>query len=217
MDYLLQNGKKVCSIKIKSQSGRVRPNLNSVASFPKIFSFCCSERPLPHEAYELKLRGVGVTALRIKSVVGVSAPFYVTADVQSSTKAPDTQIARIVSRNRSIPDRATGYVFFVIKWPSGSFSQRCSYCTSLDHAIRLFTERLHLVPHSERELASARFDAAIRKARGGVRRFLLAAWKGSEPLPNFFRAARLAWRDLPKESDDQEKATPVEPSNLRFK
>lgn len=217
MDYLLQNGKKVCPIKIKSQSGRVRPNPNSVVSFPKTLSFYCSERPLPQEAYELKLRGVGVAALRIKSVGAVSGPFYVTADVLSSTRAPDTRITRIISRNRRIPGRATGYVFFVLKWPSGSFYQRCPYCTSLDSAIRLFSERLRLVSSSDRDLASARFDAAIRKAGGGFERVLLARWIGSDPLPNFFRAARLAWRDLPKESDDEKKTTPVELASLSFK
>jgi hypothetical protein len=217
MDYLLQNGKKVCPIKIKTQSGRDRPNPNSSVSFPKTFSFYCSKRPLPHEAYELKLRGVGVAALRIKSVGGVSGPFYVRADALSSTTAPDMRIARIISRNRRIPGRATGYVFFVLKWPGGSFYQRCPYCTSLDSSIRLFSERLRLVSSSDRDFASARFDAAIRKAGGGFQRVLLAKWIGTEPLPNFFRAARLAWRDLPKESDDEKKTAPIELSSRPFK
>jgi len=116
---------------------------------------------------------------------------------------PCMQVNRILSRNRRIEGRATGYVFFVLKWPSGEFSQRCSYSTRLDPAIRLFSERLRLIPATERELATGHLDAEIRRARGGVRRFSLAYWTAAQPLPEFFRAARLAWRRLPKEHDDQ--------------
>ncbi|MBI3850676.1 MAG: hypothetical protein HY298_10460 [Verrucomicrobia bacterium] len=215
MDYLLQNGKKLCPIKIKSQSGRVRPNPSYSVSFPKTISFCCVERPLPDEAYELKLRGAGVAALRIKSVGGVNAPFYVTADVLASEKTSDTRVSRIISRNRRIPGRATGNLAFVLKWPSGSAT--CPFATSFHNANRLFTERLRLVPLAERDSVTAHFDAEVRKAGGGVRRIKLATWIGTEPLPNFFRAARLALRYLPKEADDQKKTAPVEFSSLPFK
>ena len=115
------------------------------------------------------------------------------------------QVNRIISRNRRVQGRATGHVFFVLRWPSGEFSQRCSYCTRLDNAIRLFTERLRLVPPAERESVTAHFYAEVRRARGGVRRAPLASWTASQSLPEFFRAARLAWRQIPKEHDDQKK------------
>jgi hypothetical protein len=70
-------------------------------------------------------------------------------------------------------------------------------------AIRLLGERLRLVPIGERDSVVAHIDAEIRKQRGGVRRIPLATWTSGQPLPEFFRAARLAWRRLPKEQDDQ--------------
>ncbi len=110
---------------------------------------------------------------------------------------------RILARNRRIPGRATGYSFFVMSWPSGEFSQRSAHSKSIDSTIRLFTKRLDLVPVEERELVVAHIDAAVRKQRGGVRHVWLASWTGTQPLAEFFRAARLAWKRLPKEYDDQ--------------
>jgi hypothetical protein len=115
------------------------------------------------------------------------------------------QASRILSRNRRVEGRATGYSFFTLRWPSGEFSQRCSYSTRLDAAIRLFTERLRLVPPSERLFATAHLDAEVRRARGGVRRIPLASWTGKQPLPEFFRSARVAWSRLSKERDDQKR------------
>ena len=43
------------------------------------------------------------------------------------------QVARIISRNRKIPDRAAGYIFFVLKWPSGSI--RDGYTMNIETAI----------------------------------------------------------------------------------
>jgi hypothetical protein len=117
---------------------------------------------------------------------------------------------RIVSRNRRVAGRATGYTFFTLRWPGGEFSQRCAYATRLEATIRLFRERLRLVPPTEREFATAHLDAEVRKARGGVRRIALASWTGEQSLPEFFRAARLAWSRLPKEHDDQKRVVPDE-------
>jgi hypothetical protein len=89
--------------------------------------------------------------------------------------------------------------------------------TSFHNLTRVFMQRLGLVPPAERDSATAHFDAAVRKAGGGIRRILHTTGNGTEPLPNFFRAARLAWRDLPKESDDQKKTAPVELCGLPFK
>jgi hypothetical protein len=115
------------------------------------------------------------------------------------------QVNRIISRNRRVEGRATGHVFFLLRWPSGEFSQRCAYSTRLDPAIRLFTDRLRLVPPPDRKFASGHFDAEVRKARGGRKRLSLATWTAAQPLPEFFRAARVAWQRLPKEHDDQKR------------
>ena len=109
------------------------------------------------------------------------------------------QIARIISRNRRIPDRATGYIFFVLKWPSGTL--RDGYCASIEPAIHLFTKRLGCVPPAERDQASAYFDVGTRKLGGGLKRVKLATWKGGRPLAEFFQAARQAWKRIPKEND----------------
>jgi hypothetical protein len=120
----------------------------------------------------------------------------------------DMHVNRIISRDRRVPGRATGYVFFTLRWPSGELSQRCPHSTRLDHAIRLFTDRLRLVPLPERELATAHLDAQVRLAQGGVRRAPLASWSGTQPLPEFFRAARQAWKQIPKEYEDQKRQIP---------
>lgn len=101
---------------------------------------------------------------------------------------------------RMIPDRATGLLHFVLKWPNGEFSGQ--HIGSMSGAIRLFTERLRQVPPGERELASGHLDAALRKSGGGIKHATLARWTGTQPLVSFFQAARAAWRRLPKEHDD---------------
>jgi hypothetical protein len=111
------------------------------------------------------------------------------------------QVNRIIARNRRIPDKVAGYVFFVLRWPSGKFSD--GYCLSIEPAIRLFTKRLSFVPAAERELATAYFDVQARKARGGLKRVRLATWTRAQPLPEFFRAVRRAWKLMPKENDSQ--------------
>jgi hypothetical protein len=111
------------------------------------------------------------------------------------------QVTRIVKRNRSIPGRVAGYIFFVLKWPSGTFTD--GYCLTIEPAIRLFRKRLSFVPLGERELATAYFDVQARKPRGGFKRVKLATWTGAQPLPEFFRAVRLAWKRMAKENDEK--------------
>src|SRR5688572_26023845 len=109
------------------------------------------------------------------------------------------QVARIISRNRKISGRAAGSIFFVLKWPGGTVTD--GYTMNLETAIRMFTNRLSYVPATEREQATAYFEVEARKARGGFKRLKLATWKGLRPLAEFFQAARLAWKRLPKEHD----------------
>lgn len=118
------------------------------------------------------------------------------------------QVARIISRNRKIPDRAAGYIFFVLKWPGGTVTD--GYTMNIETAIRMFTNRLSYVPAAEREEATAYFEVEARKARGGFKRLKLAAWKGVRPLPEFFQATRLAWKRLPKEYDGKGYLLPKE-------
>jgi hypothetical protein len=107
-----------------------------------------------------------------------------------------------------MPNRATGHLSFVIRWQSGSAT--CSFATSVNHLIRLFENRMRLVPMTERDSMTAHFDASVRKAGGGIRRVTLARWRAAEPLPEFYRLARLAFRKLPKEHDDQDSFVPYE-------
>jgi hypothetical protein len=99
-----------------------------------------------------------------------------------------------------IPGRATGLLYFVLRWPGGQFSGQ--HAGSITGAIRLFTQRLRKVPPGEMESASGHLDAALRKAGGGIKHVRLATWTGSQPLERFFESARTAWRRLPKEHDD---------------
>jgi hypothetical protein len=109
------------------------------------------------------------------------------------------QIAQIIPRNRKTPDRAAGYIFFVLKWPSGTLTD--GYCLNIEPVIRLFTKRFGCVPLAERKQATAYFEVEVRKARGGFKRAKIATWTGDCPLPEFFRAARQAWKRMPKEND----------------
>ncbi len=203
MDYLLLNGRKVCAIKLKQRAGRASSDPNSRGSFPRQINFWCPKRPLPQHSYEIKLRGMGVAPLNIRSVWSPAYGSYdVYADVVSSSGMSNAPIRYAVSRNRRTPGRATGYTFFVISWPSGTETERCPHSTNLESAIRLFKNRLRVVPFAERDVATARFDAQVRKAGGGCRRIPLASWSASQSLAVFFRAARAAWRRLPKEHDD---------------
>ena len=109
------------------------------------------------------------------------------------------QVTQIMPRNCKIPDRAAGYIFFVLKWPGGSLND--GYCLSIEPAIRLFTKRLSYISAAERKFATAYFDVQARKPGGGFKRLKLATWTGDRPLPEFFRAARQAWKRMPKEHD----------------
>jgi hypothetical protein len=104
-----------------------------------------------------------------------------------------------VSQSRRIPNRATGGLSFVIRWPSGSAS--ASFVTGFSNLIRLFEDRLRLVPIAERDSVTAHFDATVRKAGGGERRVTLAKWGAADPLPEFYKRARLVYRRFPKERD----------------
>ena len=106
----------------------------------------------------------------------------------------------IIARDRRVPDRATGALYVSLKRPSGNFLQRCG---KFDVAIRTFRERLKLIPPEEVEVAGGYMDAEIRKAKGGKKRIRLGYWKGTEPLGEFFQRVTAAWKDLPKELEDQ--------------
>jgi hypothetical protein len=109
------------------------------------------------------------------------------------------QVTRIISRNCKIPDKAAGYIFFVLKWPGGTLTG--GQTMNIETAIRMFTNRLGHIAAAEREQATAYFEVQARKARGGFKRLRLATWEGVRPLPEFFQAARQAWKRMPKEYD----------------
>src|SRR5882724_9635820 len=119
MDCLLLNGKNVCRIKIDARAGRVRLDPNSSVSFPKTISFWCSKRPLPPYGYAVKLRGIGVVPINIKTV-GAPLPsqdyYHVSADVGRLTDTYHEPTNRIISPSHRIPGRATGYLIFILRW-----------------------------------------------------------------------------------------------------
>ena len=112
------------------------------------------------------------------------------------------KVAKRIPRDRRTPGRACGHVSFVLRWPSGTTSARVWYQKSLTSIIRVFSGELERVPPTERQLATATLNAAMRKASGGEQWISLAAWSGTEPVNVFFQAARTAWQKLPKEDDD---------------
>ena len=118
-------------------------------------------------------------------------------------------VNRVIRRNRRIPGRATGYTHFVIRWPGGKLNDHCPYSTNLVATFRIFKQKLRMVPPEELERTIAQVDAEIRKPGGGCKRVPIATWKGTQPLPEFFHAARLAWNRLSKE-DDERKLVPDE-------
>jgi hypothetical protein len=84
MNYLLLNAEKICAIKIKTQAGRLRVNKSRrTISFPKTISFWSPVRPVPNNSYQIKLRGIGLAELDIKTVFGELAGggFLVNADL----------------------------------------------------------------------------------------------------------------------------------------
>jgi len=83
MDYLLSQGRKVCSIKILQRPGRMPVGEHSLASFPKTVCFLSRERPMPQKSYEVKLRGIGTAAIDITSVYARQKEFLVEARVLS--------------------------------------------------------------------------------------------------------------------------------------
>src|SRR6266436_4452227 len=119
-------------------------------------------------------------------------------------------VNRVIRRNRRIPGRATGFTSFLIHWPGGMLSDRCPYSTNLEATFRIFKQWLRRVPPEELERATAHVDAEIRQPAGGLKRVPIATLKGTQPLPEFFHAARLAWNRLPKEHDDNRKFVPGE-------
>ncbi len=114
-------------------------------------------------------------------------------------------IAHRIPRDRKTPGRACGHVSFVLKWPTGATSGRDWYRKSLTSIIRMFSGELQRVPLAERPLATATFNAAVRKAGGGESWIRLASWSGAQPVEVLFQQARVAWRKLPKEDDEHRK------------
>lgn len=114
-----------------------------------------------------------------------------------------------IPRNRKIPNRVvTGTLDFVLKWPGGDTARPVA--DNFSNAIRHFRQRMHLVPIEQHAALTAHISVAVRKARGGVKRVILARWSATKPLPEFFRKARLVYNQLPKEDDDQHEMIPHE-------
>jgi hypothetical protein len=85
MHYLIQNGKRVCTIKLKTRTGRLTTRSKRSASFPKTIGFWSPMRPVPDQSYHIKLRGVGMASLNIKAVYGplTGGGYHVDAELAS--------------------------------------------------------------------------------------------------------------------------------------
>lgn len=124
------------------------------------------------------------------------------------------KLDRLTKQNRNIPGRADGYVFFLLRWPSGSFSHQSRWSRNLNTTIRMFRDRMKLIPPDELSLATGEIQATVRNQHGLPRRTTLAEWHEGEPLPAFFATAKAAWKGLPKETADQNTSTPIDPTSL---
>jgi hypothetical protein len=82
----------------------------------------------------------------------------------------------------------------------------------LDTTIRIFRERMKLIPSDELRCANAKIEATVRNQHGLPRRQTLAIWNGGDPLPSFFAAAKVSWKRLPKEERDQNTTNAIEPN-----
>jgi hypothetical protein len=123
------------------------------------------------------------------------------------------KVTRIVHRNRRIPNRADGYLFLTIEWPGGSIRERSlnvANANGFKAVRRLFRRRFQDIPFEQTEFARAKVYATIRSARGGVRRIVLASWKGEESINSFFNKVKDAWGQLAKEADDETQRIPDE-------
>jgi len=176
--------------------------------------FCSASRPNStyKQSYALSFRS------RL-AMLAVKGNRKLKLDFQASSKKEfadedNMAVERVVHRDRRIPGRLVGYLFFSLRWPSGTFSQRSHHCSRLEPMIRLFRHRLRLVPPAELSEATASFDASVRKASGGFQRVTLATWIGTEPLELFFQAANATWQSIPKEEEDQGSVIPYEGSDI---
>lgn len=193
MDYLLTSEMAFCVVKLKPVDREILRRGDS-RLLPKAIQFRCSKRPDPNCQYELKC-SFWVAPLKIQSVTESDNHNYVVealvlGPIEMSTRAHTELVPGAVYR---------GGVRITLKWPSGEFIRY--HRGGIESAIRLFSERLNRVPPSERESASGRIEGGTRAPHGGHRRVKLATWKGTEPLAGFFRAAKLAWRQITRPFD----------------
>jgi hypothetical protein len=188
MDYLTTNGKMYCSIKLRQSTDGVPLQQRPSTSLPKLVQFRCSQRPLPHCAYELNFGSVWVSPLIIQSVTERDNHNYV---VEALVLGP---IEWSRTHIKLVPGAVyAGAVHIVIKWPSGNFSR---WGRGIEAAIRIISERVNRVPAAELELASGRIEVPTSAPHGGSRWVRLATWKGTDPLVGFFQAARSAYKRL---------------------
>jgi len=167
----------------------------------------CCDRATGHSGGPRRTRRVQWTAgFRPCFISSALDPPPLTRSVRFPSR--HMQVSRKIPRNRRIPNRATDDLNLVLKWPSGSVSWPLN--TKFSDGIRHFRKRIHLVPIEEQSTVTAYVDVSVRKAGGGVRRVILARWTTTDPLPEFFRKARLAYNRLPKERDDEHRMVPHE-------
>lgn len=185
MDYLLTSGTTFCVVKIKPQADRDILLRGDSRLLPKLIRFRCSKRPDPNCQYELSYR-FWVAPVRIQSVKESDNNQYV---VEAIVLAPIEMSTRI----NFAPGTVSAAVHVVIKWPSGNFSR---WERGIQNTIRTISETVNRVPAAELELASGRIEVGTRAPHGGRRWVRMATWKGTEPLTEFFQAARTAWRRI---------------------
>jgi hypothetical protein len=119
--------------------------------------------------------------------------------------------ANVLRKNpRNIPGRATGSVTFSIRWPGGKIFHRSPRSHSIQKTIAAFKRRLNQVAPDLLLLASAKIEAFVRNEDGLPRKMILAEWNATDSLDTFIATARSAWKQLPKEENDQNTTTPAQ-------
>ena len=110
---------------------------------------------------------------------------------------------------------ADGYTGFVLSWPSGRISGRAlAGGKPLGSSIKMLRRHIRDIPMDERTEAKIKLWANVFKHGGSVKRIILASGTGVDQINLIVERAREAWRDLPKQDDQNGNYGEIYPHKL---